>query len=784
MPKKLYIALFCIFVQAIIGMDNEPAVTKTSPQNNNNKALLIFLDDSERDSAIGRANFGAASKAFLCAFVQQAGPIIVSASLIDNVRERIKPVETDAQKLYDRWQALMNDRSKNTDAETQEEKAIFLSTEDVFNKETASAWIIKKINDGLYLLLPKKYLSERDVSEKDVQAYTQEDVITTTEQKLGLKVNHMQTVADIDSIQKPMPTPPFVFYFMNSVWDEKNNVSSIFVTNAEYTKNNNGQLPNWLLVLFGHGLMSEMIGGLPIPIFQYWLHFLEYKINTKLLYYISCFGAGINSKIAYADMERGVDKTYSFAIITQALTDASIRSVVVDPVLRDGKLVLAAWIDYRDVVKKLEADEVINYKEIANLLGTKNLNDDLARLYFESVGVQSVLPHVKIPGLPWFSVVDTDRVCSMGSILAKTRTKPLNVETFCARKGKRAAPLGILLYALDVPFELIVNSKNPLGAAPAIVSMIPGSAIHHIRKLSSTVHTTEGLIQCFLQLGSLVVQKIFIIDEIEGKKEKANASDAQRVVIELAPQQNTVYYMRDGKLFKNITELATEEDMAKYNTLLALSQKTQVVISDELITQTQAKAKEAFAVKIDVNAAYRAVIKTLEEMPNGMVLRISALKGISCLPNQECWLAFLGTLVNYSSLGANKILWFDELELYNEQDETAIPFKNIIIDIEGGSTTLFATNVALGRMAKINLKTGMGHLQQDYVPKYLEILRFFDAHKQMPDRKKKDVATTQDLLTPEAIADVKKAQEQLMQKQEFEKRAYEREKNRPWWWAW
>jgi hypothetical protein len=185
--------------------------------------------------------------------------------------------------------------------------------------------------------------------------------------------------------------------------------------------------------------------------------------------------------------------------------------------------------------------------------------------------------------------------------------------------------------------------------------------------------------------------------------------------------------------------------------------------------------------------AHQVVVKLLDAMPNGMVLRVPKLKGISCPPAQECWSDFLAYMMNYASLGAQKILWFAELELYNQIDESVVAFKNIIIDVGEGVTTVFVTNVATGTMAKLNLKTGFGPIQEDYVPEYRIMLDYFNVHKQMPQRIKKGIVSTQDLLTPSAIANIRKVQEKKAQKideQRLKEQPAKREQDRPWWWIW
>ncbi|MGC2310325.1 MAG: hypothetical protein WA432_01735 [Candidatus Babeliaceae bacterium] len=140
------------------------------------KGLLIFLDDSE-------SILGAPSSTFLSALIQEAGPIIVSASLIVNVRGDNKlSVEKDPNKLYRHFVKMLTDNpSSDKDPEF---KSIILSVAS-FNASTSKNWIIKKINSSLYLLLPKKYLQDKNIDENEVINFTPQEPITVDREIIG-----------------------------------------------------------------------------------------------------------------------------------------------------------------------------------------------------------------------------------------------------------------------------------------------------------------------------------------------------------------------------------------------------------------------------------------------------------------------------------------------------------------------------------------------------------------------------------------------------------------------
>jgi hypothetical protein len=106
-------------------------------------APLIFLDDSDNDKN------NAIVSALATAIIQQAGPIIASASLIVSIRATESPDEKDPQKLLQRVQYLeAQPKEKLSDAELKEKKIIYLSAL-AFDSAAAQQWVIKKVNSSL-----------------------------------------------------------------------------------------------------------------------------------------------------------------------------------------------------------------------------------------------------------------------------------------------------------------------------------------------------------------------------------------------------------------------------------------------------------------------------------------------------------------------------------------------------------------------------------------------------------------------------------------------------------
>lgn len=254
--KKLFYNVFLLF--NIISF-----YTFTQPPKADTRGLLIFLDDSEKDKV------GPISYALLAALESEAGPIIASAWLLNNVRPTEAPKTQKAQKLLDTYNRILSkELSKRTDEEEKEVRKILLSAIS-FNDEAAKKWVIKEINASLYLLLPKKYLKSMNVSPENADIASK--MLTPHELILGLKVNHMKTV-NISDIQQPSSQPTYASYFIEALPD-------IFVTNSEYS--DKAAIPNWAIYLDGHGMIHNTVVQLSISQFKDFLTFLEKKLTQK-----------------------------------------------------------------------------------------------------------------------------------------------------------------------------------------------------------------------------------------------------------------------------------------------------------------------------------------------------------------------------------------------------------------------------------------------------------------------------------------------------------------------
>jgi hypothetical protein len=516
--------------------------------------LLIFLDDIEKKLDSVSVNLSAA-------LLQEAGPIIASALPISCIArtdtiskaEASKPLVEEHDTLVAKLKAQKISVKHNEEVIRMRENMTALAFS--FDTEEAKKWIIKEISPLLYLFVPKKYLQAQHIADTDVAHFVGPYApITETEQALGLKVNHMKTVA-LAAIKKPEPVLEASGYFVALL-------QTIFVTNGEYASTHKNLIPAWAFFMLGHGFMNHSIVGLPLEKFKQCLEFFDTKINTKLFFYISCYAAGMNAKTIYENNTTGMADTYPFTIIMQALTDTKVSGVQSGIDIENGILGVDLRNEYIDFVQMVTTPDVIDYHALVEPFML-----DVPEAKLKS------LCQIKFPGLPWFSVIESDKVVSIGSIMAKTRTTPLDIAQFFKKGGIPASPLGILLYTQHVPFTLVVNTTDAgRHYVPAFVSMIAGDAVHHIKKISSTNNTTDDIVNAFYLKG-LTSHKVFVIEEIEARLSAPTARTfgvaessvgvLQHVVIDYVKPRFNVYCTYNNEIYTVMGKLTAPSGLVK-----------------------------------------------------------------------------------------------------------------------------------------------------------------------------------------------------------------------------
>lgn len=551
----------------------------------NKRGILIFLDDPEKDE------LGAISYGLLQALYQEAGSIIVSASLLYTLFEhRLKDnrsVETifdEIQKDREKVLEIIDPNAKKSKQDVVQQKHDIIMSKLAFQ---ADRWIIKKINSSLCLLLPTNHLQSLHVNIDKAREYTSGRKVSDIELQLGLKINHMETL-DYQSMSRSLYARILNYFFKITPFSTGlanyfiNSLNSIFCEKTAYKEK--VDIPEWCIFIDGHGLINHSIAHLSFHDFKQFLQFLDKEINTQLLVVSSCYVAGVNAETIYGDIKSETQQYYSFPIVIQGFNDVITHSVIpsLTKYTYNDKQTIGLTNDLRfDSFFKNARELVTHYSDIVRPITPYFLQNT---------------PQIKLPGIEWFSVMDLDKkIVSIGSILAKTRDaeKPLDIVTFFKKD-----PEIILLYTDNIPFELKINSHN----TRAIVSMVassfekedsvrtvyemeefPGKSllfkvdrwlirkakimastvssrlklkdrvqtIHRIKKISSTTHGFSQILLWFSLVRSSEGHTWFLIDEMVDK-DGISIEDVL-IVGRTHPEPALVYFKdKDNVLFKMV----------------------------------------------------------------------------------------------------------------------------------------------------------------------------------------------------------------------------------------
>lgn len=459
------------------------------------RTAIIMLDNSE-------AGPGPTTTALLAGLYQQSSPLIVSTSLIANLMKDYQPGSTKNKSLEQINKELTCGRpgAMRLGQTSTQTKNIFLDILD-FDK---NQWVIKKCGEGLCLLIPHTYLYSLGLDPAQCDQQITSPEATNLELELGIKVNHLEQY-DIGTVALHTP-----YSFNNALYSEINDTknSTLFCARSDYKNRNN--MPFWTWYILGHGKIKSMIVGMSLESFKQLLTFMAQKLAINLLVYTSCYAAGTNEKIIYSDGKAGIQTTYPFTIITEAITDT--------PVSRGANIAL------EEENNKLQLKLPYNFTEFVSL--TNKITIDFLKAIksispitpFSSTGEYSQnIPQIKVAGLEWFSVLESNKkVISLGKnlITGHNPKKPLDI----ARYFKTNTFEALLLYHNIIPFELIIDSFY----LQAVIPMSP-EELYILEGISSN-KPIEFCISWFLALPDLGKNKLFYIKAI---------NDARDIIIKI-----------------------------------------------------------------------------------------------------------------------------------------------------------------------------------------------------------------------------------------------------------
>lgn len=566
MKKVLVLFILCILSPNI-------ALYSVNVNENPQRCALLFLDESERNNTF---SLGPVTNLFYVALSQEACPLIVSASVLINlfymegnyIPDRIKHKTVDA--LFDEYnetkkniESLLENRSeilsqiKKKDITKDEEtklRTLLNKNKNLINdfrieKKTKrqklflkvlnydpEKWVLRPISHSLYLMVPVSYLTNLGITKKgiyrptyDISPLTQAQL--DTELKLGIKINHMAETLVSNISLALVPKKKDADYIVELLENKR-----IFCTHADYNKTDIKE-PIWTLYATGHGEFEQEIISMNITSFKRMLDFYAQYLYVKLFVYNSCYAAGAQHEKIFTDMTTNVVRTYPFAMVTTAITEAPVSIPFMKPeehILHGkGKFRLRYPLNFNKFAQHVTKSLSVNYQEVvADIIPSIDTSGQTSKIW-------DMIPQIKLPGLEWFSVLSSRKnIVSIGKILAQTRAanRPLDITKFF-----NTDPQALLLYAEYIPFELYINSSR----LEAIISMKPGDATHFIKSVRSNQDVVT-IIKWFLTIEEIMPLKAFIIKSINDE-----FSDA---VIYLKKNTMLAFYKQEGVLYKVVKD--------------------------------------------------------------------------------------------------------------------------------------------------------------------------------------------------------------------------------------
>lgn len=599
----VFLSSHCLFsggIQEEEIKENEEALEELFGKKRD-RGLLFLSDETEIEFN------GVISKALFFAIEQKAGPILVSGCLFNSFLQTSKDVDTryatgalkdnpfaelvtkashalQHEKDNSRLPKIMNEVLSEGGLATKIASAIVEKAYPevwqaiLLNRSiNFEDWLVFEVDASrlLYLLIPYDYIWRLAPELLRDKSYVVKNIAKIS-WLLGFKLYNMNMISnkELPNLTKKACNPGLYDASLLTLLD------NIFITQQEYFQNKKAETsPIWTLYLTGHGTPRATVAGIALREFSKMLDFFEKSIITKLFVYDSCFAAGQNAEEIYRDLLReGSKKLYQYPLVTAALTDASTSVSFPNFFDRNGQLLVkdrklfpAYDLDFADFMNRALTTQTP--LDFAYIVAPVIPLAESSKLY----GSAKTAAQIRLPGMPWFSVIDAqNRVVSISTLLAAAyEGKSLDILKFFTQqmelapqslskkmKEKKAAvapssrkpsarhrsdlepePFAILLYTTHIPLMIDIHEMMTV---PQFVSLVPGRAIHYIQSIDARFTSLQTLSEHFEN--SPHVYKVFLIDAI--KVSSLGLSAAKNIRPEMQrPFTARNVLMRDGEVY-------------------------------------------------------------------------------------------------------------------------------------------------------------------------------------------------------------------------------------------
>lgn len=448
-------------------------------------------------------------------------------------------------------------------------------------------WSCYRVNDYYCLLVPQKY-TERMISEHASMPYKG---YTTREVALGLKIDHLEHIENaLDfSVLTFQLQPRKEYDFLHALQELFINKKDIVAMKLSYA---------WNIFFTGHGGNSslsfiaqkfDIIGELSVDEFRKFLIFMNESITTSIFIYTTCFGAGQHLQEPY--IVDGKPLCFNYPIIINNITDVvsyGFWHYVLPPVIHEEKFILDCYIFNEESGQwRLDLDDPQrrnhnNWDKFWQEITAFNKNDNPEKLltgqFLEYLGQLYIenIPNIRFAGSDRFviySPVNAVKINEQIVALKKYYKKSIIVD--------HQIPV-----LLEIPFitaPLLLKKQDPL---PRIVSVIPGHAVHYLKKIDSHEYQPLDLLRVFWPLHSSSFNKTFLIkkltcannpelSQILGLNEKDKEIILRNVIVYLDRDSLVRIFFQtvDGKSFSSYGRFI-DNNQSDFGLIIPMNEKT------------------------------------------------------------------------------------------------------------------------------------------------------------------------------------------------------------------
>lgn len=319
-------------------------------------------------------------------------------------------------------------------------------------------------------------------------------------------------------------------------------------------------------------LSNSSIAGLPHALFKELLTTLNTHLSISLFHYQSCFSPRQN-----------LAQLYAYNIYTR--TDAGARLILNFP------LVAGTFVDTPQPPLPPRYHQQ-SFARCLDLLMDTNLPEFFDRLDNPETNLKQALMAVTPP-----QTSDLHAIGNIPLLLApqSTRYEPIEFFTSATNKKKpgilhltipsitdtkktviqHTRALLLSTFQIDIPLTLHAyredEARNPGLHAPAIISIIPGNAIHSFTTLTAKhINLQSLLMHSFMQLAQQHSTKVYLIDRLTIENDLATHFSRQ--------QSGTIF----SRLFAAVTNWMVSEPLPLHTPTITL-EKVIIVVHNDLL---------------------------------------------------------------------------------------------------------------------------------------------------------------------------------------------------------